>query len=65
MDKKSAPTSHSRRDFLATSSLLAVAAAAPRAASALAGDPASQSGEKPVARAHAQDSDRRLRPRVS
>ena len=48
MDKKSAPTSHSRRDFLATSSLLAVAAAAPRAASALAGGPAPQSGEKPV-----------------
>jgi len=48
MDKKSVPTSHSRRDFLATSSLLAVAAAAPRAASALAGGPAPQSGEKSV-----------------
>ena len=48
MDKKFAPTSHSRRDFLATSSLLAVAAAAPRAASALAGGPAPQSGEKSV-----------------
>ena len=46
MDKKSAPTSHSRRDFLATSSLLAVAAAAPRAASALAGDAAPQSSDK-------------------
>ena len=65
MDKKSAPTSHSRRDFLATSSLLAVAAAAPGAASALAGDAATQSSDKPCRRAFAQDSDRRLRPRVS
>ena len=48
MNKKSAPTSRSRRDFLTTSSLLAVAAAAPRAASALAGGPGPQSDEKPA-----------------
>ena len=48
MDKKSAPTSRSRRDFLTTSSLLAVAAAAPRSASALAGSAAPESGEKPM-----------------
>jgi sugar phosphate isomerase/epimerase len=48
MDQKSAPQSRSRRDFLATSSLLAAAAAAPRTAAALAGDAPSPAGEKPV-----------------
>ena len=48
MDQKSTPSSRSRRDFLATTSLLAAAAASPRTASALAGDTASQSAEKPA-----------------
>ena len=48
MDQKSAPTSRSRRDFLATTSLLAAAAAAPKTASALAAIRAPQSGEKPA-----------------
>ena len=40
MDPKSAPNSRSRRDFLATSSLLAAAVAAPKTASALTRNPA-------------------------
>ena len=43
---KPAPNSPSRRDFLATGGLLAAAAAAPRAASALAGRGPLQSGER-------------------
>jgi sugar phosphate isomerase/epimerase len=49
MDQKSALHSRSRRDFLTTTSLLAAAAAAPRSAAALAGSPAAQSGERPLA----------------
>lgn len=43
---KPAPNSPSRRDFLTTTGLLAPAAAAPRTASALAGNSPLQSGEK-------------------
>ena len=48
MDPKSAPNSRSRRDFLATTSLLAAAVAAPRTASALTADAASGSAEENV-----------------
>jgi sugar phosphate isomerase/epimerase len=48
MDQKFTPQSRSRRDFLTTSSLLAVAAAAPRGASALGAATASDQGERPA-----------------
>src|SRR3984893_7922095 len=48
MDQKSAPLSRSRRDFLATTSLLAAALAAPRSASGLTGNMISDSGERPL-----------------
>jgi Xylose isomerase-like TIM barrel len=48
MDQKFTPQSRSRRDFLTTSSLLAVAAAAPRGASALGATAASEQGERPA-----------------
>lgn len=49
MDPKSALHSRSRRNFLTTTGLLAVAAAAPRAASALAADDTPGTGERPLA----------------
>jgi sugar phosphate isomerase/epimerase len=45
-DTKPVPNSHSRRDFLTTTGLLAAAAAAPRTTSALARNAPAQSGEK-------------------
>jgi sugar phosphate isomerase/epimerase len=48
MDQKFTPQSRSRRDFLTTSSLLAVAAAAPRGASALGAGTVSEQGERPA-----------------
>jgi sugar phosphate isomerase/epimerase len=47
MNQKSAPYSRSRRDFLATTGLLAAAVAAPPTASALAGHAAPDSGARP------------------